>query len=349
MMKNLGKLFHWSKDYSLDVYQLLVAVIGMTFLIILGVITGHTTYGVFASLSGLALSGSRTSGKFSTYFKDLLLNMIAGTLGFLMGNYISSHSLYSLFIFPSIFITISTIGGISKIFARTTTILLLFWIITTNLNSGNANILEKILLFFTGSIILSVFAAIFWPVRKLTFKNDRFNGVNKHTPYQLITHWRNTLMNFQGWQYGLRLATCSFFAILVIIIYPFQHSSWILLTIVIVIQRNIEKLPIRILQRSIGTLAGVAILGFLTSFYFELWLSVFLIAIFIGARILLKEGNYLFYSVVMTGLVIFLIDFGQPLFYQVILDRMIATLIGSTISFIFGYIIWLPVLRRTKT
>jgi hypothetical protein len=348
MKKNLGELFHWSKDYSPDVYQLLIAIIGMTFLISLGIITRHPTTGVLASFGGLTLSGVRNFQKLRIYIRDLTFNMTAGMIGFLVGNFITPHSLYSLFIFPCILLSIATIGGINRTLAKTTAIFLLFWIIATNFNSSNVNVLRQIIILLFGNIVFIIIAVIFWPVHKLTSNNNQVHEVRKYTPSQLITHWQNTLKNIKGWQYGLRLAICSFFAILVILIFPFQHSSWILLTIVIVLQRNVEHLPKRMIQRSIGTLAGVAILGVFASFYFGLWITVLLIAVLIGARILLKEGNYLFYSIVMTALVIILVDFGHTISDQVIFERVIATLTGCSISYFFGYIIWLKTLKYLK-
>jgi hypothetical protein len=348
MRKNLVRLFQWSKDYSFNFYQLLIAVIGMTFLISLGVITSHPTAGVLASFGGLSLSGDKNIQKFGIYIRDLTLNMTSGMFGFMLGNYITPHSLFSLFIFPFSFLLIATIGGINRTLARITAIFFLFWIIATNFDSSNMNALKLIIFFLSGNIVFIIIATILWPIYKLKVNNVVFNEVKKYTVSQHIVHWQKTLKNVKGWQYGLRLSISSFFAILIILIFPFHHSSWILLTIVIVVQRNVDHLPKRMFQRSIGTLAGVAFIGLLANFYSGQWFTVLLISVLISARILLKDGNYLFYSIIMTVLVIILVDFGHAISYQVMFERVLATFIGCLISFVFGYYLWLKMLKYVK-
>jgi uncharacterized membrane protein YccC len=163
-----------------------------------------------------------------------------------------------------------------------------------------------------------------------------------------LNHWKKSLKRFSGWQYAVRITSCIIVAELIKIIWPFQRGYWILLTVAIVVQRDITKLLPRMFQRGAGTFLGVILSSSLIFFVPPSWLLVLIIGALAAARIALRETNYLAYAAVMTPLVIILLDFGRAPSWETILDRLLSTLVGCVISLILGYYVWLKFMKPTK-
>jgi hypothetical protein len=62
------------------------------------------------------------------------------------------------------------------------------------------------------------------------------------------------------------------------------------------------------------------------------WALAGVIGILAGARPLLRVRNYLAYSAVMTPLIILIIDAGRAPDNGLLLDRLVATLIGAALA-----------------
>src|SRR5208337_485103 len=133
----------------------------------------------------------------------------------------------------------------------------------------------------------------------------------KFTIKQLGSHWRKSLYHFEGWQYTLRITLCIVVAEIVRAIWPYQHGYWILLTVAIVVRRNIHQSLHRMFQRSAGTFIGVIIVCSIIYLVPTQWELVLMIAVLAAARSFLKETNYFSYAIVTTALVLILLDFGN--------------------------------------
>ena len=331
--RNLGKVF--------------VAIIGMTIPIIVGVWVGKPEIGVFAAFGGLALSGEGGAKNFQQYLQALSCALIAGMLAFAIGGLLSSASPLGLFLLPPIIFLVSLLGGISRTLARYTTLFLLFLIIAASIGSTQVSIAVSVFIFCLGAVWTLLVAVVFWPIRKYEFEPEKDAAAKQYSLGQLYVHWKKSLKTITGWQYSLRITACAIIAVILIAIIPMPHIFWILLTTGILVQRNIEQVPIRMLQRGTGTCLGVVLLGSLTLVVPSTAISVSLIFAFSGLRVYFRENNYLLYSVVMTALVVILLDFGKALSYSVILERLVATGIGCAVSFIFGYLFWFRLLRSS--
>ncbi|HOO90889.1 MAG TPA: FUSC family protein [Syntrophales bacterium] len=348
MRKSIRELFRWHGSASPNIGQILAVIIGMTVPIALGECMGHPQSGIFASFGGLALSSATDTGEFTADLKNLVYALLAGGLAFLMGSYISHSNAATLFLLPVIIFAVSLVGGISRLMARSTTIFLLFLIIAASFGSIEATVVTRTALFLMGAVWALVLFIVFRPIGMMQAGTVNGNTQQKYTIHQLLGHWRRGLRRFSGWQYSLRITLCAIVAVSIMYLFPMRHALWILLTIVIVVQRNSDHLTKRMLQRGIGTFIGVMILGLLTSYHLPSWLTIAVIAALAGVRVYLREGNYLFYAIVMTALVVILLDFGKELSYQAMLDRLIATTIGCIVSFVFGYLVWLRLIRSQR-
>jgi uncharacterized membrane protein YccC len=143
--------------------------------------------------------------------------------------------------------------------------------------------------------------------------------------------WRRTLENLAGWQYPLRLTLCLAIAGGLRSLWPDHHLYWISLTVVLLTERKIEIFPVRATQRALGTLLGVLVAGLLLVYRPPFWGLVVILGVLAGARPLLRTGNYLAYSTIMTPLVIVIMDSGQLLGVGVLIDRLVATLVGAAL------------------
>jgi len=121
---------------------------------------------------------------------------------------------------------------------------------------------------------------------------------------------------------------------------PDHHSYWILLTIALVNQHNIDNQLKRIINRGLGTLLGVCVSFFLVYFSIPVLMLIIVVAVLASLRVIFRETNYLLYAAVMTPLVIILLDFGTLSSIMLLFDRLIATLAGCVISLIFSYCIF---------
>ncbi|HEY1605110.1 MAG TPA: FUSC family protein [Allosphingosinicella sp.] len=166
------------------------------------------------------------------------------------------------------------------------------------------------------------------------------------TAAQRRAHFRKTLRGLDGWQFPLRLTLGLGIASAIRHAWPAHHYYWLLLTVALLTQRPIEHVPVKTMQRLIGTIAGVAIASILLigfSSYAALALLACLLAILVPVA---RARSYLLYSIVVTPLILLVLDLGRPVPLSVPADRLVATLAGGAIV-IAGNILFDRLLART--
>ena len=151
------------------------------------------------------------------------------------------------------------------------------------------------------------------------------------TPAQRRAHFRNTLRSLAGWQFVSRLAIGLTVASVIRHLWPDRHFYWIMLTVVLLTQRPIEHLPVKTVQRLIGTIAGVGITSLIvagvTSPPVLAWLACLLATLVPVAR----ARSDLLYSIVATPLILLVLDLGKPIEVALLTDRVVATIIGGAL------------------
>jgi uncharacterized membrane protein YccC len=148
---------------------------------------------------------------------------------------------------------------------------------------------------------------------------------------QKLARWRKSLTGLSGWQYTLRLGFCLSIAGAMRSLLPNHHLHWIALTVAILMQRQIDAASIKSTQRTLGTALGVFAAGLFLAIRPPAWGLGLCIGLLAGLRPWLKARNYLAYSAVMAPLVLLLLDGGGPLHAGVLIDRLMATLIGAAL------------------
>jgi hypothetical protein len=151
------------------------------------------------------------------------------------------------------------------------------------------------------------------------------------TPAQRRAHFRQTLRTAAGWQFAVRLAAGLAVASALRHHWPERHFYWIMLTVALLTQRPIERLPVKTVERLLGTLAGVG----------ATWLVVLAapsgaalavaVCALAAAVPVARARSYLLYSAVSTPLILLVLDLGRPIETALLTDRLVATLIGGAI------------------
>jgi uncharacterized membrane protein (TIGR01666 family) len=119
-----------------------------------------------------------------------------------------------------------------------------------------------------------------------------------------------------------------------------HHSYWILLTIVVILKPGFSLTKQRNYQRIIGTLAG-GLVGALILIFIKDKNALFIILlIFMLGTYSFQRVNYILTVFCMTPYIILAFKFLGGVHLGIIEERVIDTLIGSTIAFIGSYLIF---------
>jgi hypothetical protein len=173
-------------------------------------------------------------------------------------------------------------------------------------------------------------------------------GVRMPTAAQRRAHFRKTMRTLDGWQFPLRLAIGLGIASAIRHALPAHHYYWVLLTVALLTQRPIEHVPVKTMQRLIGTIAGVAVAAIILAgfaSYAALAVLACLLAILVPVA---RARSYLLYSVVVTPLILLVLDLGRPVPFALLGDRLVATLAGGVIV-VTGNILFDRLLARKRS
>ncbi|GAA0338066.1 hypothetical protein GCM10009087_55680 [Sphingomonas oligophenolica] len=151
------------------------------------------------------------------------------------------------------------------------------------------------------------------------------------TRRQRIARLKRVLRTVDGWQYPIRLALALGVSSIVRHLWPDQHFSWVLVTAALLVERQPEAMPVKTTQRALGVVLGVALTGLVLAEIRSPFAIAALVCLLATLRPWLRARNYLAYSAVMTPLILLVMDLGRPIGGDVLIDRLVATLIGSAI------------------
>jgi len=149
------------------------------------------------------------------------------------------------------------------------------------------------------------------------------------TAVRKFRRWRATLGHAAGWNHALRLVPCLGMAAALELGWPGHHLRWVAVTVAILTQRQPEAAYGRAMQRAAGAVLGVAATGLLLGRGLPGWGLALLVGALAGVAAWLRSRSYLAYAAGMTPLVILLLDGGRPVTVEVLVERVVATLIGA--------------------
>jgi hypothetical protein len=336
----------WSDVRIPKVSQAIAAMLGLAGPIVVGAMVGHARIGMVASLGGLALSGEGKGVTFHEQAHGLIYALIAGSVAMLAGSGIAGHGMITATATVVVVAAAGLLGSISRPLARAATLFMLFTIIAANLGAGETSPLAIMLLFFLGAAwtagLSLVLRPLFQALHLTGIPNNRANVAPgpKYSAGQLLRRWRKSLTHLSGWQYMLRIVLCLVVGLGFEWIWPHHHGYWVFITVVIVVQHNLEAVLKRTFHRAAGTMLGVFLTSLLLLGSPTIWIVIAMITALAASRPILREIDYVAYAAIQTPLVILLLDFGRTPSWTAIIDRLVATLVGCILALTLGYLGW---------
>ncbi len=166
--------------------------------------------------------------------------------------------------------------------------------------------------------------------------------------YRRLRDWGRSLASGPlTWIAALRLTLCVAIAEVVGLLVPLERSYWLTLTVGIVLKPDFGSVFGRAVLRGIGTVVGVGIGAAVLVAGGRGWILVALIAIFAGGVAVGKVRNYGILSAFVTPLIILQMDLANTASWDVVVARLVDTVLGCVIVLVFGYLLW-PGSRRPQ-
>ncbi len=164
------------------------------------------------------------------------------------------------------------------------------------------------------------------------------------THTQLRAHWRRTMREPFGWQFPIRLAVGLTIASAVRAAWPSHHYGWTVLTVALLSQRALEHVPIKLTQRTLGTVLGVgATWAIFTGVTSTIGLAVLICLLAVAAPIA-RARSYLAYASIATPAILLVLDMAKPIDTGLLVDRLVATCVGAAIVLVANLAAdrWIP-------
>ena len=306
-----------------------------------GLALGNPGLGTAAALGALAVSGAGEGEGLGERAKDLGQALAAGSLAAFAGYAFGGRGITTACLVPLVAATGGLLGGLSRPLARAAARFILFFIIAAHLGLGEAGPFA-VLLFLLGGAWTAGLTLAFRPlVRFIAPKREipppqENTGKPSHPFRILFPRWKKTLRGLAGWHYVLRLLPSLAAAEAFDLLFAGRHGYWAVLTAGILIRRDLGAAHPKILRRAAGTALGVLAAGLLLASGAPVWALALAVSLLAAARLLLKETNYAAYSAAMTILVLVLLDLGSDPSWNLLLDRLLATLAGCVLALSLG-------------
>jgi uncharacterized membrane protein YccC len=333
---HLGEALRWSRETEVELVQVLAAALGMAGPLLLAGALGRLPLGLAAALGSFVVgtAGAGASAKDQT--REVALAFAGATLASIVAALAAGHGWMSAIGVVGLAGIAALIGGYSRPLAVATTRFVFVLIIVGKMTDATSARAGLLLLLAAGALWTTMVSlSLGWVARRIARRSGRTNAAvvaSAATAAQKFRRWKKTLAQPAGWQYALRLVLCLAVAETLCLLWPERHLYWVAITVLIVLQRRVEIVPVKATQRGLGTLLGVILASLFLVHQPATGELVICIGLLAGARPLLRARNYLAYSAVMAPLVLLLMDGTGPFGPQVLLDRLLATIIGVALA-----------------
>ena len=331
---HLDEALRWNRETEFEFAEGIIAGLGFVGPILLAALYGDLPLGLAASAGSLPIGTIAAGRSAAEQARNLALALMPTLSAAGLAVVLADAGWQSKVLVVVLAGIAALFGGYSRTAAIVTTRFTLFLIITLSLAAATPHRLLLMLLLAGGAI----WTALLWLLLGIAAHVTRNIGAAtvedpqpRPTTAEKLTRWRASLHQFAGWQYAAKLALCLAVAAALDLGYPDHHLHWISLTIVLLAQRRVDLMPVKITQRALGAGLGGIVAGLCVAARPPVWLLIAGIALIAGTRPLLKARHYLSYSAMMTTLIVLMMDFEQPLEPAVLADRTLATLIGGSL------------------
>lgn len=335
--RHLREAFAWSGETPIEGRAILIAVLGMAVPVVVGLLAGRAEQGFTIGLGAMLLAGGpAAAGAAGTAEPDrpapagavppaLLAVTMATFVARLPGGDAAMIALAG---------AAATLAGYSRPVAIAAIRFIVYFVLSlTLLQAAGGHRGEAALVFGLGAL---------WNVAvRLLLARPRAAapaavGGRVPTTAQRRAHWRRTMRTLGGWQFPLRLMIGLAVASLSRAAWPDHHFGWIVLTVALLTQRPLEHVPVKIVQRAIGTLGGVALTWAILAAapaagIHALPLAALVVCLLAPAAAIARTRSYLAYAMLSTPVILLVLDLGRTIEPGLLTDRLIATLGGAAI------------------
>jgi hypothetical protein len=310
-------------------YEVAVSALALAGPPLAGAAFGHLGAGMAAAVGGMAM-GEALAGDTPREQASYLAHALAATLlATLAGPLLSSNSAFAACGIVLLTLLASLLGGASRPLAAAEARFVLFLVITSYVAGRDAHPLSMVPLFYAGAAWGAVLNALLIAWRSM---HPVATGHKPQpTSSQRWRRWWRVVRTREGLLHPLQLSVSLAIAEAIRTAWPEHHTHWIALTVAIVVRRPAEELYKRIVERSLGTLAGV-LGGSVLLLPMPGAGVLVLVAVLAVLRAIFRNRNPGAYAAVMTPLVLMLAEFGRPASAEVLVDRLAATLIGGALA-----------------
>ena len=327
---HLAAVFRWSAAAETDWVAILASALGMAAPILLGAASGRLALGLGVAVGSLLVGGTPAGRDARAQAVALISALVPAGAAAILAIALAGHGWVS----DAVVVVLAGAAGLVAAMGRPVSTMAIRFILLLIITMAVAeNIPDRaglLLLIALGALWTSVLSLLLGALaRAAGFSAAPAETAPAMPLRQRLTRWRRALTRLAGWQYALRLVICLSIAGLLRWFWPGHHLHWIALTVALLAEWQIDAFPVRTTQRALGAALGVLASGVLLIATPADWLLVVGMGVLAGLRPLLRARNYLAYSAVMTPLIILLLDAGQPPEAGVLIDRLVATLIGA--------------------
>jgi hypothetical protein len=329
---HIAEALRWSPHTPRSGWQAAAAGVGMAVPVALGLAVGRPAEGFAAAVGAIMLGGVPTERRVAEQARDLAVALapaaaaIAATILIHPLGRLEHAAIVGLAALAAI------VGGFSRPMAVATWRFILFLLIMVSIADTvphPAALLEPIAFGLAWTAAANLF---FGAVARAVHPGRAEPEAHRAPSFAAhLAHWRATLRRFAGWQFTLRLTACLAIGLAIAAAWPEHHLHWIAITVALLMERNVEALPVRTTQRAAGTFLGVIVAALVFEAPFPAWALVAIVGVLAAARSLLRTRNYLAYTVATTPLILAILDGGAPPGFALLAERLAATLAAAAL------------------
>jgi hypothetical protein len=324
--------FRWSTEKEVTAIEIAVSALAMSVPALLAARGHHTGLGL---IGGMAMSGTVAHGKLRSQTASACIALLTLALAAGLACVIGRLGAMGQMAMLALAAAAGVIGG----YDRTMVVASIRFVVYLVLIGGIvATTTVQPLLIFAVVMSGALFALILHIAMSAVVHRIRKDTDQAETPERVATarqkfnRLKRSLKELAGWQYPIRLVTCLGVVALGHWAFPRYDLHWAAITLVLLVERRPERMPLKTTQRVIGVLFGVCCAGLLSFLALPSWADVLTVAILGGARPFLRARNYLAYSIVMTPLMMMALgtaDHVMPT--SVLWDRLFSTLFAAAL------------------
>jgi hypothetical protein len=328
---HLIKAFRWSHDADSDWVAILGSALGMAVPILCGAALGDLETGFSLAIGSLMVGGIGAHESFRSQARTLVMALVPSALAAGIAVAIGGFGVWTSAAIVGVAGVAGAIGAIGLPVTPMAIRFILFLVVAVAIAEDMPDRLGLLLAMGAGALWSSAVNLLLGALARAFGHRGKEPPLPQATWRERLVRWRRALARRAGWQYPLRVTSCLAIAGLLMWLWPTHHLHWVALTVVLLAEWQIDAFPVRTTQRALGTAFGVLATGILVIEPAPAWALVTGMAALAAARPLLRTRNYLAYSVVMTPLIILILDAGKPIDIGLLIDRLIATLIGAAL------------------